>query len=114
MNFENPALLWLLAIPLLLVGLYVYRELAERRPHLRVSASAPWLQGGRSPLGAIRHLPMLLRTAALCLIVVALARPRSSTEIEKVDSEGIDNMIVKYYTIVEAWKKAQRKRDIVV
>ena len=90
MNFENPALLWLLAIPLLLVGLYVYRELAERRPHLRVSVSAPWLQGGRSPLGVIRHLPMLLRTAALCLIVVALARPRSSTEIEKVDSEGID------------------------
>ena len=90
MNFENPALLWLLAIPLLLVGLYVYRELAERRPHLRVSASAPWLQGGGSPLGVIRHLPMLLRTAALCLIVVALARPRSSTEIEKVDSEGID------------------------
>ena len=90
MNFENPALLWLLAIPLLLVGLYVYRELAERRPHLRVSVSAPWLKGGRSPLGVIRHLPMLLRTAALCLIVVALARPRSSTEIEKVDSEGID------------------------
>ena len=90
MNFENPALLWLLAIPLLLVGLYVWRELAEKRPHLRVSTSAPWLQGGRSPLGVIRHLPMALRTAALCLIVLALARPRSSTEIEKVDSEGID------------------------
>ena len=90
MNFENPGLLWLLAIPLLLVGLYVWRELAEKRPHLRVSTSAPWLQGGRSPLGVIRHLPMALRTAALCLIVLALARPRSSTEIEKVDSEGID------------------------
>ena len=46
MNFENPALLWLLAIPLLLAALYVYRELAERRPHLRVSTAAPW-----------RHLP---------------------------------------------------------
>ena len=90
MNFENPALLWLLAIPLLLVGLYVWRELAERRPHLRVSTATPWLQGGRSALGVLRHLPMVLRTAALCLIVVALARPRSSTEIEKVDSEGID------------------------
>ena len=90
MNFENPALLWLLAIPLLLVALYVYRELAERRPHLRVSTAAPWLQGGRSPLDVLRHLPMVLRTAALCLIIVALARPRSSTEIEKIDSEGID------------------------
>ena len=90
MFFEYPYLLWLLAIPLLLVGLYVWRELSERRPHLRVSTAAPWLQGGRSPLGILRHLPMALRTAALCLIVVALARPRSSTEIEKVDSEGID------------------------
>ena len=94
MNFENPALLWLLAIPLLLVGLYVYRELAERRPHLRVSASAPWLQGGGTPLAVLRHLPAVLRTAALCLIIVALARPRSSTEIEKIDSEGIDIVFV--------------------
>ena len=90
MNFEYPALLWLLAVPLLLAGLYVYRELAERRPYLRVSTAAPWLQGGRSPLAVLRHLPFVLRTAALCLIIVALARPRSSTEIEKIDSEGID------------------------
>ena len=90
MNFEYPALLWLLIVPLLLVALYVYRELAGRRPHLRVSTAAPWLQGGYSPLGIIRHLPMVLRTAALCLIIVALARPRSSTEVEKRDTEGID------------------------
>jgi len=90
MNFEYPALLWLLIVPLLLVALYVYRELSGRKPHLRVSTSAPWLQGGFSPLGVVRHLPMALRTAALCLIIIALARPRSSTEVEKRDSEGID------------------------
>ena len=90
MNFEYPVLLWLLIVPLLLVALYVYRELSGRRPHLRVSTSAPWLQGGFSPLGVVRHLPMALRTAALCLIIIALARPRSSTEVEKRDSEGID------------------------
>ena len=90
MTFEYPALLWLMILPLLLAALYVYRELAERRPHLRVSASAPWLQTGPSALSVLRHLPVVLRTAALCLIIVALARPRSSTEIEKVDSEGID------------------------
>ena len=90
MNFEYPSLLWLLIVPLLLVALYVYRELAGRRPHLRVSTASPWLQGGRSPLGVIRHLPMVLRTAALCLIIIALARPRSSSEVEKRDTEGID------------------------
>ena len=90
MNFEYPLLLWLLVLPLLLVALYVYRELAGRRPHLRVSKAAPWMLGGRSPLAVIRHLPMVLRTAALCLIIVALARPRSSSEVEKRDTEGID------------------------
>ena len=90
MNFEYPALLWLLFVPLLLVGLYLWRELAERRPHLRVSTAAPWLEGGRSALSVLRHVPFALRIAALSLIVVALARPRSSTEVEKVDTEGID------------------------
>ena len=94
MNFEYPSVLWLLAVPLLLVGLYLYRELAGRRPHLRVSTAAPWTEGGRTALSVIRHLPFALRTAALCLIIVALARPRSSTEIERIDSEGIDIVLV--------------------
>ena len=94
MTFEYPALLWLLALPLLLAALYVWRELTGRRPHLRVPTAAPWLQGGGTPLAVLRHLPAVLRTAALCLIIVALARPRSSTEIEKIDSEGIDIVFV--------------------
>ena len=94
MTFEYPALLWLLAVPLLLVALYLWRELAERRPHLRVSTAAPWQQGGPTALSVLRHLPFVLRTAALCLIIVALARPRSSTEVEKIDSEGIDIVFV--------------------
>ena len=94
MNFEYPALLWLLAVPLLLVGLYLYRELAERRPHLRVATLAPWMQAGRNLKSVLRHVPMVLRTAALCLLVVALARPRSTSEVEKRDTEGIDIMLV--------------------
>lgn len=90
MYFEYPKLLWLLAIPLLLVALYVYRELSGRQPHMRVSSVDPWRQGGVSVLSYVRHLPFVLRTAALCLIVVAVARPRSSTEVERVDTEGID------------------------
>jgi len=90
MFFEYPYLLWLLAIPLLLAGWYVYGEITERRPHLRVPSVAPWLQTGFSPLEVIRHLPAIFRTLALCFIIIAIARPRSSTEIEKIDSEGID------------------------
>ena len=90
MFFENPALLWLLAVPVLLLAHYLYVELRGRRPHLRVSKVAPWEAGGGTVLSVIRHLPFLLREAVLVLIVICLARPRSSTETEKIDTEGID------------------------
>ena len=93
MYFEYPYLLWLLAVPLLLLALYVYREVKGKRPHLRVSTVDPWMAGGKSILDIVRHLPELLRLAALCLIVVCIARPRSRTEVERIDTEGIDIML---------------------
>ena len=57
---------------------------------MRVSSLYPWAAGGSSVMEWLRHLPFVLRIAALCLIIVALARPRSSTETERVDTEGID------------------------
>ena len=90
MFFEYPNLLWLLFIPALLAALYVWQELTGRKPHFRVSTATPWQQEGVSVLAALRHLPYVLRIAALSLIIVAIARPRSSTEVEKIDSEGID------------------------
>ena len=39
MFFEYPGLLWLLVIPALLVLHYIYLELSERHPHLRVSSA---------------------------------------------------------------------------
>ena len=90
MYFEYPGLLWLLVIPALLVLHYIYLELSERHPHLRVSSAVPWMTGGRSFMNVLRHIPFLLRTFALVMIVVAIARPRSSEEMERVDTEGID------------------------
>lgn len=90
MTFEYPSLLWLLLVPALLLGLYIYRELSGRTPHMRVSSAAPWKQGGSSVLGVLRHMPAALRTVALVMIVIAIARPRSSSEVEKIDTEGID------------------------
>lgn len=90
MFFEYPALLWLLVIPALMLVHYVYIELSGRRPHLRVPDVKFWKAGGRSVLGVIRHLPFLLRAVALVMIIIAIARPRSSTKMDKIDTEGID------------------------
>ena len=93
MFFEYPKLLWLMVIPALLAALYVFRELTGRRTNLEVASAKQWQSGGRTPLEFLSHLPALLRIAALCLIVVCIARPRSSSQTEKVDTEGIDIML---------------------
>lgn len=90
MFFEYPKLLWLLAVPLLMVLHYLYRELTGRNPHMRVSVSTPWMVGGRSAFSVLRHVIFALRIFALTMIVIALCRPRSSTNMEKIDTEGID------------------------
>ncbi|MBQ2103978.1 MAG: VWA domain-containing protein, partial [Bacteroidales bacterium] len=93
MFFEYPQLLWLMIVPALLGALYLFRELTGRRTSLNVASGKQWQSGGRTPLEVLRHLPELLRLAAMCLIVVCIARPRSSSQSERVDTEGIDIML---------------------
>lgn len=90
MFFEYPKLLWLEVIPALLVLHYIYLELRGRRPHFRVSVMTPWQKTGMSPMNVFRHVPFVLRILALVMIIIAVARPRSSTQMDKVDTEGID------------------------
>ncbi len=92
MFFEYKYLLWLLVIPVLLVLRYLWVEIKDRRVHMRVSSLDAWKAGGRSYLEIVRHIPFVLRISALCLIIIAIARPRSSTQVEKIDTEGIDIM----------------------
>ena len=92
MYFEYPKLLWLLVVPVLMILHYLYLELSGRNPHFRVSSIIPWKRGGRSFMAWLRHLPFIFRIAALSLIIVAIARPRSSSNMEKIDTEGIDIM----------------------
>ena len=54
------------------------------------SVLSPWKAGGALFFIILRHLAFVLRVAALALIIIAMARPRSSTKMEKVDTEGID------------------------
>ena len=90
MFFEYPRLLWLLILPLLLLLHYIWLELSGRKPHFRFSTLLPLGKGGFSLVALLRHIPIALRLVALALLIVALARPRSSTQTERVDTEGID------------------------
>ena len=90
MFFEYPHLLFLEFLLLPLIALYVFRELKGRIPAMTVSDVRQWsVKQSRIKIW-MRHIPFILRMAALALIIVAIARPRSSKDFEKVDTEGID------------------------
>ncbi|MBR3303950.1 MAG: VWA domain-containing protein [Bacteroidales bacterium] len=91
MFFEYPKLLWLLLLLLPLIFLYIWRELKGRLPYLQVSTIEPWSSQKSSLFKKIvRHIPFVLRMLAIAALVLAIARPRSSSQLEKVSTEGID------------------------
>ena len=92
MTFLHPELLWLLLLlPALLIIYIVWR----RRQHasLRVP-SLLFLRDMRGGLRVyLRHSLFVLRLLALGLIIVALARPQSSSSWSEDRVEGIDIML---------------------
>lgn len=91
MFFEYPQLLYLEFILLPLLALYIWREIKGRTPSMTVSDIRPWTAAQTGKLKIwMRHLPFLFRMAALSLLIIAIARPRSSSTLQTTDTEGID------------------------
>ena len=90
MFFEYPKLLYLLLLLVPLIALYIWRELKGKYPTLRISSSLPFNGKGGYIKRYARHLPYILRVVAIAALIVAIARPRSSEDFERVDTEGID------------------------
>ncbi len=90
MFFEYPALLWLLLLLFPIVAIYIYREYKGLKPWLRVSTIMPLSTKGGGIRRALRHIPFILTCVAIAAMVLAIARPRSSSTFEHVDTEGID------------------------
>ncbi len=93
MFFEYPKLLWLLLLLVPVIIIYIYREIRGLRPYLLVSSITPWQYKSGRFKKIFRHLPFLLRSIALAAIIIAIARPRSSSNFESVNTEGIDIVI---------------------
>ena len=88
-QFANPYLLWLLAVLPLMAAWYVIR-LRKGGATLRISTVEGFRKAPRTPRYWLRHLPFVLRCAAVAMLVVALARPRSSELNSTTTVEGID------------------------
>ena len=87
-NFINPEFFYLLVIPLLYLIWYFYK-----RPNITsqiVFSSTDSLSNSTTLRTRLRHIPIIFKTLAACLLIIALARPQSSTNWEESTTEGID------------------------
>ena len=92
MTFHNPHLLWLLVLLVPAAVCYV-RRARKGGAALRISSVAGVLRAPRTVRYYLRHLPFVLRMAALAALTVALARPQSAEHNSRTDTEGIDIML---------------------
>ena len=88
-EFANPKLLWLLLLVPLAIIWYILRhkkqEAAVTFSDLKDMAKLP-----KTGKGFMRHLLFALKMAALALLIVAIARPQSSSTNSTSNIEGID------------------------
>lgn len=89
MRFANPDLLWLLLVLLPMIGYYVYRTF-QGGSSVTISTISGVENAPRSAKYYLRHLPFVLRCAAVALLIVAIARPQNSESNSNSTTEGID------------------------
>lgn len=89
MEFASPKILWFLLLLAPLVAYYIYRT-RQGGAAVTVSTTSTVKRAPKSWRYYLRHIPFILRCAALALIVIAMARPQSAEHNSKTNSEGID------------------------
>jgi Ca-activated chloride channel family protein len=91
LNLEFANKYFLLAVTLLVPLAWLYfRWVWRKKRAMRFSDVPTVLRVTGSWVRYLPHIPFILRLAALALLVIAIARPRSGTSYEDVSSEGVD------------------------
>jgi len=90
MFFEYPIILYLLLSLVPVVAYYIWRIITGATPSLQMSSLAVFAKTNSGFRHYFEHVPFVLRCVAVALLIVAMARPRSSEAFNKTDTEGID------------------------
>lgn len=92
MTFNNPE--YLLLLLLLIPVIYWYlKEMYKSDASLQISSHRNIQQFRKSTKIRLLHLPFVLRTLAILMLVIALARPQASNSWRTENTEGIDIML---------------------
>lgn len=92
MVFANPTYLYLLLLLIPMIGWYIWK-LRKSQASFQVSAGQAFDKAPTTWKVYLRHLPFVLRTAAVALLIFVLARPQSTNSWQNSSTEGIDIMM---------------------
>lgn len=91
-HFKNPELLWLLLlVPIMAWYFFVIKK--HTRPRMRISTTEAFKNYRPTLRQRLINLPVVLRIICVALMVVALARPQSSSRGSNVTTEGISVVV---------------------
>ncbi len=88
-EYANGYFLWFLLIIPILVVWYIYRN-SKKHADIQLSTTSVFEQSGKSMRQYLIHGLFALRLLAVAALIIALARPYTSTKREDVSIEGID------------------------
>ncbi len=88
-KFANPQAFFLLIIPVLMLLYYAWQS-NRRFPLFKISTLQGLKHLGTTWKAILKEYLFLFRIVALCLLIMALARPQSSMKETNVTTEGID------------------------
>jgi Ca-activated chloride channel family protein len=88
-EFANPKLLWLLLLIPVLIAWYILRH-KKQEAALTFSDLKGMVKLPKTWKAYLRHILFALKMAALALLIVAIARPQSSSTNSTSNIEGID------------------------
>ncbi|WP_442587384.1 vWA domain-containing protein [Pedobacter sp. AW31-3R] len=91
-EFANPGFFWLLLLIPGMIAWYVWKA-QQLHGSFSVSAVRGFSLPKKAVIPRLRHAGIVLRTLALLLLIVALARPQSALSWQNSTTEGIDIVI---------------------
>jgi Ca-activated chloride channel homolog len=90
-SFNNPELFFLLIVPLVHALWHFFSK--NNIDNVLIFSNTSFFSTKKNIKERLIHLPYLLRILSICLIIVSLARPQTTSSWEESKTKGIDIMI---------------------
>lgn len=88
-TWKNPEFLYLLLLIPLLIAWYWFRE-KDSTPEVRFSGLQYFRGFSQNTKARLRHSLFILRLLVISLLIIAMARPQSTSSKQNINIEGID------------------------